>query len=79
MARSLSPPLPAAEIRLQDTNSQNFTLSGLRGKVVLLYFGIPTAPTSARSRWLTSSWQSDQLGADASDVRVAMITTDPKR
>jgi protein SCO1 len=75
----INPPLPAAEIRLQDANSQNFTLSSLRGKVVLLYFGYTNCPDECPLTMAHLKLAVDQLGTDASDVRVAMITTDPKR
>ncbi len=75
----INPPLPAAEIRLQDTNSQNFTLSSLRGKVVLLYFGYTNCPDECPLTMAHLKLAVDQLGADARDVRVAMITTDPQR
>ncbi len=75
----IDPPIPAAEIQLQDTNGQNFTLSSLRGKVVLLYFGFTNCPDECPLTMAHLKLATERLGAQASDVRVMMVTTDPKR
>jgi protein SCO1/2 len=75
----IDPPISATEIRLQDDNGQNFTLSSLRGKVVVLYFGYTNCPDECPLTMAHLKLMVDQLGAQAQDVRVIMITTDPKR
>jgi protein SCO1/2 len=75
----IDPPLAASEIHLQDTNGQDFTLSNLRGKVVVLYFGYTNCPDECPLTMAHLKLAVDRLGNDAQDVRVAMITTDPNR
>ncbi len=75
----IDPPMAAADIRLQDYNGQNFSLSSLRGKVVLLYFGYTNCPDECPLTMAHLKLATDQLGASAQDVRVMMVTTDPKR
>ncbi len=75
----IDPPIAAADIQLQDYNGQNFTLSSLRGKVVLLYFGYTNCPDECPLTMAHLKLAVDQLGANAQNVRVIMVTTDPKR
>ncbi len=74
----IDPPVPAANIQLQDFNGQSFSLSALRGKVVLLYFGYTNCPDECPLTMAHLKLATDQLGAAAQNVRVVMITTDPK-
>ncbi len=75
----IDPPLPAAEIHLQDANGSSFTLNSLRGKVVVLYFGYTNCPSECPLTMAHLKLALDQMGSQAANVRVAMITTDPKR
>src|SRR5512140_1897668 len=75
----IDPPLAAADIHLRDSNGQDFTLSSMRGKVVLLYFGYTNCPDECPLTMAHLKLAVDQAGADGQNVRVAMITTDPKR
>ncbi len=75
----IDPPMAAADIHLQNYNGQNFSLSSLRGKVVLLYFGYTNCPDECPLTMAHLKLAIDQLGASAQDVRVLMVTTDPKR
>ncbi len=75
----INPPWPAAEIQLQDDTGQAFALSSLRGKVVVLYFGYTNCPEECPLTMAHLKLALDRMGTKASDVRVAMITTDPKR
>ncbi len=75
----INPPLPAAEIRLQDQNGQDFTLSSLRGQVVLIYFGYTNCPDECPLTMAHLKLATEQLGDQAKNVRVIMVTTDPKR
>ena len=75
----IDPPLQAGGIRLQDYSNQDFNLSGLRGNVVLLYFGYTNCPDECPLTMAHLKLATDQLGGDAKHVRVIMVTTDPKR
>ncbi len=75
----IDPPLPAAAIQLQDAKGQDFQLSGLRGQVVVLYFGYTNCPDECPLTMAHLKLALDRMGDQASRVSVAMITTDPKR
>jgi protein SCO1 len=75
----INPPWRASEIELQQANGGNFTLSSLHGKVVVLYFGYTNCPDECPLTMAHLKLALSQMGSQASDVRVAMITTDPKR
>ena len=76
---AIDPPWRAADIRLQDANGREFALSGQRGKLVLLYFGYTNCPNECPLTMAHVKLALDRLGAQAADVRVVMVTTDPKR
>lgn len=75
----IDPPLPAAEIHLQDYNGRDFTLSNLRGKAVILYFGYTNCPAECPLTMAHLKLAADRLGTETQDLRIIMITTDPKR
>ena len=75
----IDPPLQAADIQMADFNGQSFSLSGLRGKVALLYFGYTNCPDECPLTMAHLKLAVDKLGNEAQNVRVVMITTDPKR
>ncbi len=75
----INPAIQAADIRLQDYNNQSFDLNSQRGKVVLLYFGYTNCPDECPLTMAHLKLAMDQLGANAKDVSVVMITSDPKR
>ncbi len=75
----IDPPMAAAEIRLQDFNGQDFDLSALRGKVVILYFGYTNCTTECPLTMAHLKLALDSLGSEAANVRVVMISTDPSR
>lgn len=75
----IDPPIQAADIRLQDYNGQSFDLGRLRGKVVLVYFGYTNCPDECPLTMAHLKLAMDQLGSDAQNTRVLMVTTDPKR
>ena len=75
----INPAWPAAEVQLQDANGQDFQLSSLRGKVVVLYFGYTNCPDECPLTMAHLKLALERMGDQAGDVRVAMITTDPKR
>ena len=75
----IDPPLPAAEIQLQDFNDQAFSMSGLRGKVVILYFGYTNCPDECPLTMAHLKQATDILGDQSEEVQVVMISTDPAR
>lgn len=75
----VEPPAPAPEIALADQHGQLFRLSGMAGKVVLIFFGFTNCPhecplTAANLRQALAL-----LGGRAGDVQVVMVSTDPLR
>jgi len=75
----INPPIPAAEIKLADFNGTPFTLSSLRGKVVILYFGYTNCPDECPLTMAHLKLAMDMLGDKSRDVQVVMISTDPVR
>jgi protein SCO1 len=75
----INPPIPAAEIKLPDSNGAPFTLSDLRGKVVILYFGYTNCPDECPLTMAHLKLAMDMLGDKSKDVQVVMISTDPAR
>jgi protein SCO1 len=75
----IDPPMPAADIRLTDFSGQPFASSQLRGKVLVLYFGYTNCPDECPLTMAHLKLAMDRLGAQAANVRVVMITTDPQR
>jgi protein SCO1 len=75
----INPPIPAAEIKLPDSNGAPFTLSNLRGKVVILYFGYTNCPDECPLTMAHIKLAMDMLGDKSRDVQVVMISTDPTR
>ncbi len=75
----IDPPMPASPIHLQDDNGQQFDLASLRGKVVLVYFGYTNCTTECPLTLANLKVAIQSLGANAANVRVVMVTTDPAR
>ncbi len=75
----INPPIPAAEIKLADSNGAQFTLSSLRGKIVILYFGYTNCPDECPLTMAHLKLAMDILGNKSKDVQVVMVTTDPVR
>lgn len=75
----IDPPWQAPQIDLTDHNGQKFTLSGQRGKIVLLYFGYVNCPNECPLTMAHVKLATESLGGRARDVQVAMVSTDPAR
>ncbi len=75
----ITPANPAPAIHLTDSNGQPFSLSGQRGKVVLLYFGFTNCPDECPATMAKLKVTMSMLGNLSQDVQVAMVTTDPAR
>jgi protein SCO1/2 len=75
----IDPPIQAAEIKSTDFNGKPFTLSALRGKVVILYFGYTNCPDECPLTMAHLKLAMDILGDQSKDVQVIMVSTDPAR
>jgi len=75
----IHPPLEAAEIKLTDFNGLPFALSDQRGKVALIYFGYTKCPDECPLTMAKLKLAMQQLGADAAQTSVLLVTTDPER
>ena len=73
------PALPAAEIELTRDNGSSFRLSGLRGNVVLLFFGYTSCPDVCPTTLSELRKVNEELGSAASQVKVVYVTVDPER
>jgi protein SCO1/2 len=69
----------AAEIQMQDQNGKLFQLSKQRGKVVVLAFGFTNCPNECPLTLAHIKTALEDLGGDARNVQVVMVTTDPVR
>ena len=75
----ITPPWTAPEIQLTDHNGKSFSLSGQRGKVVLLYFGYTNCPDECPLTMAHMKLALEGLGDRAKEVQVVMVSTDPER
>src|SRR6266540_6687803 len=75
----ITPLWPAPEIKLTDHNGKPFTMSGQRGKVVLLYFGYTNCPDECPLTMAHIKLALESLDDRAKDVQVVMVSTDPVR
>ena len=75
----IDPITPAAEIELLDHKGQLFRLSDMHGKVVLLFFGFTNCVDECPLTMAHLKLALEQLGDDARDVQVVLVSTDPVR
>lgn len=75
----IDPPMPIAEINTTDVRGNAFSMSGLRGKVTMLYFGYLNCPLECPLTMAHLMQALNMLGPSAQDVQVVMISTDPRR
>jgi protein SCO1/2 len=73
------PPLSAPEIALTRDDGSNFQLSGLRGDVVLLFFGYTSCPDVCPTTLADLRKVNEDLGNKAGQVKVVFVTVDPER
>ncbi len=75
----LSPLASAPEINMTDQNGNPFSLAGMQGRVVLLFFGftncVDECPTTLAHIKLALS----EIDGAADKVQVVLVTTDPLR
>jgi protein SCO1/2 len=77
--QAITPPLPAAEIHMPDQNGNDFQLSAQHGKVVLVFFGFLNCPDECPLTMAHLGQVMKKLGADAQNVQVVLVSTDPVR
>jgi protein SCO1/2 len=75
----INPALQAAEINMIDDHGNTFRMSDQRGKVVLLYFGFVNCPDECPLTLAHIKLALESLGAEAQDVKVVLVSTDPVR
>ncbi|HUM26910.1 MAG TPA: SCO family protein [Anaerolineales bacterium] len=75
----LTPPLPVTDFTLQTGESETFSLSAARGKLVLLFFGYTSCPDVCPTTLAELRQASENLGDDARNIQVVMVTADPER
>ncbi len=75
----LAPPDRAFDFALIDQNNQSQTLGGMRGNVVLIFFGFTNCPDVCPATLSDMQLLYNRLGEDAKDVRMVFITVDPER
>lgn len=67
------------DFTLTDGEGKPFSLSDLKGKVVILSFGYTHCPDVCPTELLTYSDTLKQLGDQAKDVKVVFVSIDPER
>nr|WP_314169023.1 SCO family protein [uncultured Neisseria sp.] len=67
------------DFTLTDGDGKPFSLSDLKGKVVILSFGYTHCPDVCPTELLTYSDTLKQLGDQAKDVKVVFVSIDPER
>ena len=67
------------DFTLTDGDGKPFSLSSLKGKVVILSFGYTHCPDVCPTELLTYSDTLKQLGDQAKDVKVVFVSIDPER
>lgn len=67
------------DFTLTDGEGKPFSLSDLKGKVVILSFGFTHCPDVCPTELLTYSDTLKQLGGQAKDVKVVFVSIDPER
>lgn len=70
---------PAADFTLTSQDGQMTSLSDLRGKLVLLYFGYTYCPDVCPATLVEVKNALKTLGEQAGAVQVVMVTVDPER
>ncbi len=75
----IKPPLPVTDFALQTADDKVFRLSEQKGKIVLIFFGYTSCPDVCPVTLATFKQVYDNLGEDAQQVRLVMITADPDR
>jgi protein SCO1/2 len=75
----INPPSPASDFSLLDQAGGIVRLSDYRGKYVLLYFGYSHCPNECPVSMAVLAKARSELGAQATNVQVILVSTDPAR
>lgn len=75
----LNPPAPARPINLTDSNGLPFQLDSLRGRVSVVFFGYTHCPDECPATLAKLKLAMLDLGGQAQEVQVILITTNPAR
>jgi len=75
----VTPATTAPEINLADAKGNNFQLSSLQGRVVLIFFGFTNCVAECPLTMAKLKLTLESLGEKSQDVVVAMVSTDPVR
>jgi protein SCO1 len=76
---AIEPPQTLSDFQLTDQHGETFSLSDVRGKVALLFFGFTHCPDYCPTTLLEYRSIYNQLGEEANDVAFLFITIDPER
>lgn len=76
---TLTPPRPAPDLALTDTEGQTFALKTIQGKVVLLFFGYTHCPDVCPTTMIAVRQVLERLGKDAQRVQFVFVSVDPER
>lgn len=75
----ITPPVPAPPIQLARADGSDFDLAGLRGRIVLIFFGYTTCPDICPTTLADMKRIKAGLGVQAETVEVVFISVDPLR
>lgn len=75
----LEPPKQIIDFTIKQADGSDFTLSDYQGKLVVVYFGYTFCPDVCPATLFQLQKTMENLGSDASQVQVVMVTVDPKR
>jgi len=75
----VTPATVAPEIKITDDYGNNFQLSALQGKVVLIFFGFTNCVEECPLTMAKLKQTLESLGEKSQDVKVVMVSTDPAR
>ena len=75
----IEPSLAAADFSLTQANGEIFSLSGQRGKVVVMFFGYSYCPDVCPTTLADFKRIAENLGDDSKQVVFVFITVDPER
>ena len=73
----IDPPMPASDFTLTSQNSEKISLSDLRGKYILLFFGYTSCPDECPATMGVLKQVHYQLKDQADKIQVVFVTTDP--
>ena len=73
------PPIPAPSIEGANWDGSAFSLTSLRGRVALVFFGYTSCPDVCPTTLAEIRVLHENLGANAEDVAVVFVSVDPER